>query len=84
MEGALENIVIVKQDVTDVISCIEPLKAGGQDLVSPRLLLEGADILEAHLSTFFTTVFLCPSGNLESGKLFLRKENFPISGLILF
>ena len=50
----LSEIVISPQDVTDAIAAVHPSKASGPDLVSPRLLREGAHFLAAPLSTFFT------------------------------
>lgn len=52
--GSLEDIVISEQDVKDAISQVDPSKACGPDLISPRLLREGSDILAKHLSIFFT------------------------------
>ena len=50
----LSEIVISHQDVTDAIAAVDPSKANGPDLVSPRLIREGAPFLAAPLSTYFT------------------------------
>ena len=41
----LDSIVISCQDVKDVLRHLTATKASGPDLISPRLLREGADIL---------------------------------------
>ena len=41
----LDSIVISCQDVKDVLLHLNVTKASGPDLISPRLLREGADIL---------------------------------------
>ena len=50
----LSEIVISPQYVTDAIAAVDPSKASGPDLVSPRLIREGAPFLAAPLSTYFT------------------------------
>ena len=42
-----------EQDVRDAISCMDPSKASGPDLISPRLIREGAEVLAKPLAIFF-------------------------------
>ena len=49
----LDSIVISCQDVKDVLLHLNATKASGPDLISPRLLREGADILALPYSIFF-------------------------------
>ena len=46
---SLDSIVITVQDVKDVLLNLNATKACGPDLLSPRFLKEGAEILAAHL-----------------------------------
>ncbi|WAR30424.1 hypothetical protein MAR_032966 [Mya arenaria] len=46
----LSDVVISPQDVLDAITSIDPSKACGPDLVSPRLIREGAPVLAMPLS----------------------------------
>ena len=50
----LSEIVISSQDVTYAIAAVDPSKARGPDLVSLRLIREGAHFLATPLSTYFT------------------------------
>jgi len=52
--STLEDLTITEQDVKDAVSCIDPSKASGPDLVSPMLIREGVDVLAGLLSSFFT------------------------------
>ena len=49
----LSSFVITHQDVFDVLSKLDVSKACGPDLLSPRLLKEGASVLSNPLSTVF-------------------------------
>ena len=49
----LDSIVISCQDVKDVLLHLNVTKASGPDLISPRLLREGADILALPYSFIF-------------------------------
>ena len=49
----LDSIVISYQDVKDVLLHLNVTKASGPDLISPRLLREGADILALPYSIIF-------------------------------
>ncbi len=49
----LSSIVIQPKDIIDAISLINPSKASGPDLISPRLLREGSRELAVPLSTYF-------------------------------
>ena len=49
----LDSIVISCQDVKDVLLHLNVTKASGPDLISPRLLREGADILALPYSVIF-------------------------------
>ncbi|MES9882169.1 MAG: hypothetical protein ABW185_14955, partial [Sedimenticola sp.] len=49
----LSTIYISSKDVSDAISLINPSKASGPDLVSPRLLREGYRELSTPLSIYF-------------------------------
>ena len=49
----LDSIVISCQDVKDVLLHLNATKASGPDLISPRLLREGADILALPYSIIF-------------------------------
>ena len=49
----LDSIVISYQDVKDVLLHLNVTKASGSDLISPRLLKEGADILALPYSVIF-------------------------------
>ena len=51
--ATLSNIHITPQDVIDALSKVDPSKACGPDLVSPRLLKEASHELSVPLSTFF-------------------------------
>ena len=55
-DSSLSSISISVDDVRDAISCINPSKASGPDLISPRLIREGSDELCKPLSTFFTNL----------------------------
>ena len=50
---SLNSIEISIQDVTDVLLHLNMSKASGHDLISPRLLKEGADILAYPFSIVF-------------------------------
>ena len=47
----LESITISRQDVEDVLQHLNVSKASGPDLISPRLLKEGANVLALPYST---------------------------------
>ncbi|MEW8546213.1 MAG: reverse transcriptase family protein [Candidatus Thiodiazotropha sp.] len=49
----LQTISFTRQDVKDVLSNLQVSKASGPDLISPRLLKEGAEILATPLSVLF-------------------------------
>ena len=49
----LENIHISVQDVRDVLDHLDPSKASGPDMISPRLLKEGSPVLARPLSLLF-------------------------------
>ncbi len=49
----LSTILISPTDVIDAISLVNPSKASGPDLISPRLLREGARELSVPLSNYF-------------------------------
>lgn len=59
----LSEINLTSQDVSDAISVMDASKACGPDLISPRLLREGATELAAPLSIFFNSL--------------LRRSKFP-------
>jgi len=59
--STLEDLTITEQDVKDAVSCIDPSKASGSDLVSPRLIREGVDVLAAPLSSFFNKLIATSS-----------------------
>ena len=50
---SLSNIFISPQDVIDAIHSMNPSKASGPDLLSPRLLREGCNELAQPLSNYF-------------------------------
>ena len=56
----LDNIVLTDSDVEDVLKLLNTNKACGPDLVNPRLLKEGSEILSNHLSRVFN-LSLCTS-----------------------
>ena len=49
----LAHIDITQQDVIDVLSNLNVTKACGPDLISPRLLKEGASVISKPLTTIF-------------------------------
>lgn len=53
MLPTLSDIILTVQDVKDAISNIDSSKASGPDLISPRLIREGADALATPLSIYF-------------------------------
>ncbi len=57
-ESSLRSITITPQDVQDALSLLDPSKASGPDMVSPRLLKEGMHELSTPLSTFFNKLLL--------------------------
>ncbi len=61
----LSSISISPKDVTDAISLVNPGKASGPDLISPRLLREGTRELSIPLSEYFNKL--------------IQKSHFPIS-----
>ena len=50
---SLDSINISTEDVRDVLKLLDPGKACGPDLINPRLLKEGADILSEKLCPIF-------------------------------
>ncbi|XP_045166981.2 uncharacterized protein LOC123530276 [Mercenaria mercenaria] len=52
--SSLSNITVTPQDVKDALTLIDPSKASGPDLVSPKLLREGTSALSEPLSKFLT------------------------------
>ena len=52
-EHSLDNIVISSQDVEDVLRLLDTSKASGPDLISPKLLKEGAPVLSPHFCKLF-------------------------------
>ncbi len=50
---SISTTFITPQDVRDAISNIDPSKSCGPDLISPRLLREGSEVLSQPLSTYF-------------------------------
>ena len=54
----LNSITISEQDVRDVLNNLNVTKASGPDLISPRLLKEGATILSKPLSIIFNRSLL--------------------------
>ena len=56
--ATLSNIHITPQDVIDALSKVDPSKACGPDLISPRLLKEASHELSVPLSTFFNFLLL--------------------------
>ena len=51
----LNTIVVTDSDVEDVLKLLNTSKASGPDLISPRLLKEGSDILSHQLARLFNT-----------------------------
>ena len=49
----LSRIHVTNQDVLDVLKLLDVSKACGPDLLSPRLLKEGATVLSQHMSDIF-------------------------------
>ena len=49
----ISDITITPLDVLDSISSIDPSKACGPDLISPKLLREAAPVIASPLATFF-------------------------------
>ena len=49
----LNNIVLTDSDVEDVLKLLNTSKASGPDLISPRLLKEGAEFLSHQLARLF-------------------------------
>ena len=49
----LAHIDITQQDVIDVLSNLSIIKACGPDMISPRLLKEGASVISKPLTTIF-------------------------------
>ena len=43
--GGFENLVVTTRDVNDQLKCLDTSKSFGPDLISPRFLKEGSDIL---------------------------------------
>ena len=54
--SVLPELTISPQDVKDAITSVDPSKACGPDLVGPRLIREGAPVLAAPLSVYFTNL----------------------------
>ena len=52
-EYSFNVVQIICQDVRDFLQNLNVTKSCGPDLISPRLLREGADILDKPLSTVF-------------------------------
>ncbi len=52
-QQTISSISISSEDIYDCISIIDPSKASGPDLISPRLLREGASELSLPLSAYF-------------------------------
>ena len=52
-DTVLSEIVVSEQDVNDVLKLIDGNKACGPDLVSPKLLKDGATVLTPHLCKIF-------------------------------
>lgn len=52
-QHVLESIIISGQDVLDVLKRLDVTKACGPDLISPRLLREGAEILARPYARLF-------------------------------
>ncbi len=50
---SISTIFLTPQDVRGAISNIDPSKASGPDLISPRLLREGSEVLSHPLTTYF-------------------------------
>ena len=57
-DATLDSIVLNPTDVRDAISSIDPTKACGPDLISPKLLREGTQELCVPLSTFFNKLLV--------------------------
>ena len=55
----LQTIRFTRQDVKDVLLNLKVSKACGPDLISPRLLKEGADVLAMPLSLLFNFLITC-------------------------
>ena len=55
----LQTIRFTRQDVKDVLLSLKVSKASGPDLISPRLLKEGADVLAMPLSLLFNFLITC-------------------------
>ena len=56
MELPAESLGIIQistQDVEDVLKLLNVSKASGSDLISPKLLKEGAPVLSTHLANLF-------------------------------
>ena len=49
----LDSISVTESDVNDVLKLLKVSKASGPDLLSPRLLKEGSEILAVHLAKLF-------------------------------
>ena len=57
--STLSEITITPQDVKDAIALIDPSKASGPDLISPRLLKAGVNELCIPLSKYFNKLLTC-------------------------
>ena len=53
--SGLDTIILSNQDVLDVLKNLDINKASGPDLVNPRLLKEGAEVLSPHLVKLFNS-----------------------------
>ncbi len=65
---SLSNITVSIEDVKDAIAQMDPSKASGPDLISPRLLREAAEPLSKPLATLFN-LFLTTSQFPQSWKM---------------
>ena len=80
-DATLDSIVLTPTDVRDAISSIDPTKACGPDLISPKLLCEGTQELCVPLSFFLTnfsyTLIFLIVGNLAMLHPFLKRVILP-------
>ena len=60
-DTSINEIVISQEDVMDILKLLDTNKASGPDLVSPKLLKEGASVLSLHLCKLFNTSLMTSS-----------------------
>lgn len=79
-EQKIESIILNESEVEDVLSILNSSKASGPDLVSPRVLKEGASVLKYPLCKLFNqslTTSIYPSSWKKANVIPVYKNNKP-------